>query len=425
MEEYHQPRRTGQSSDLAPRSDPTLQSNGALTSSPSGTQQNQGPVRRRSQPAQSTSKAGFRGEIIRLFKAGYFFLQREQARKAWFIFLACVAVASLPWTARWGELRQAAIVLASLAAGAIFLPELNSGLWHLNAKEIRDTIPEHRRRSFYTELIQADCPEDEWAQRWAILMWRRGVIPLLDAARDNRRIRWNMNYEVSVHLHQEVQIGRTKRKMARVETSLDDERVLPAVTDGLLWVSFAGNDASLLSEFNENSCLIRELVGLPGLSKAAWAAEVRKLCHIRIRIGPRTVVFSPEDVIVVPGGDDVRIVRWLVPVTEDETNGEPLSCQIEMHFPAEIREQNFPALLAGYYCAGRTTVAFKLYHGQGPRPILRYFDEFLSEGGGNVDIWRPERFDTEDRQSVMYRTPPDSLLWPGSGIYFWWEYADG
>lgn len=376
-----------------------------------------------SRKSRSKQRGGAGRESTRLVKAAYYFIRREQARKAWFIFAACVALASLPWLSHFPTLRQGAIVLASLAAGAVFLPELNSGLWRLNAKEIRNTIPEHRRRAFYTELISADCPEDEWAQRWAKLMWQRGVIPLLDAAQDNRRIRWDMTYEISVHLNQEYRIGRRTEIMARVETRQDDERVLPATAGSPLWVSIAGNDASLLSEFNEDACLTRELVCLPGLSKAAWASAVRRLCDVSVRIGPRTIVFDKASIFSVSGGDDVRILRWLVPVTDDESDGMPVSCQIETHYPTELREQNFPVLLAGYYCAGRTTVGFRLYHGQGSRPRLRYFDEFLSEGGGNVSTWKPERFDTHDRQSVTYRTPSDSLLWPGSGIYFWWEFA--
>lgn len=385
--------------------------------------QDNAQVEQRPQPRGSKGKhgGGPGKEIARLVKTAYYFIGREQARKAWFIFAASVAVASLPWLSHWPALRQGLIVLASLAAGAVFLPELNSGLWRLNAKQIRNTIPEHRRRAFYTELISADCPEDEWAQRWAKLMWQRGVIPLLDAAQDNRRIRWDMSYEISVHLNQEFKIGRRTELMARVETRQDDERVLPATAAGLLWVSIAGNDASLLSEFNEDGCLSREIVCLPGLSKASWANAVRRLCSISVRIGPKTVAFNSDSIVTIAGGDDVRIVRWLVPVTDEETDGTPVSCQIETHYPTELREHNFPVLLAGYYCAGRTMVGFRLYHGTGDKPGLRYFDEFLSEGGGDVASWRPERFDTQDRQSVTYRTPHDSLLWPGSGIYFWWE----
>lgn len=379
---------------------------------------------RRPRRSKRKSDGSLGHELARLIKTGYYFVQREQARKAWFFLAASVALASLPWLSRWPTVRQGLIVLASLAAGSIFLPELNSGLWRLSAREIRNTIPEHRRRAFYTELISADCPEDEWAQRWAKLMWRRGVIPLLDAAQDNRRIRWDMTYEISVHLNQETKIGRRTELMARVETRQDDERVLPATASGLLWVSIAGNDASLLAEFGEDGCLSRELVCLPGLSKASWASAVRRLCGVSVRIGPRTVVFNADSIVNLPGGDDVRIIRWMVPVTEEETAGMPVSCQIETHYPSDLREHNFPVLLAGYYCAGRTTVGFRLYQGVGDRPNLRYFDEFLSEGGGDVSSWRPERFDTLDRQSVMYRTPNDSLLWPGSGIYFWWEYPD-
>lgn len=357
----------------------------------------------------------------RRIRAAYSFLTREQARKSWFIFTTCVAVASLPWTVHWGEVRQGAIVLASLAAGAIFMPELNSGLWRLKAREIRDTIPEHKRREFYTELIRADCSDEEWAQRWATLMWRKGVSPLLDAANDGTRIHWNVNYDVSVHLGQEVNIGRRRLDVARIETRNDYERTFLPVKDNTVWISVAGNDASLLSEFDEDRCLNRELVALPGLSKKSWEEQVRRLCHVRVRIGPRTVDFGADRVVTVPGDDDLKIVRWLVPILDEDTSGGLIPCQIEIHFPAELRENNFPALLAGYYCAGRTVLSFRLYHGQAPRPALRYFDEFLSEGGGNIADWKPERFDTEERQSVTYRTPDDSLLWPGSGIYFWWE----
>lgn len=357
----------------------------------------------------------------RWLRASYAFLTREQARRAWFIFVVCVAVASLHWTARFHEIQQGAIVLASLAAGAIFMPELNSGLWRLKAKEIRDTIPERKRREFFTELIRADCADDEWAQRWATLMWRSGVIPLLDAAHDSRRIHWNINYDVSVHLGQEINVGHRRVEMARVESSIDYERVFSQADPNTVWVSVAGNDASLLSEFNEDACLTRELVPLPGLTKKSWEAEVRRLCRVRARIGPRIIDFDSDHVVTVPGDDDLRLVRWLIPILKEDTQGELIPCQIEIHFPMEMRENNFPALLAGYYCAGRTVLSFRLYHGQSPKPMLRYFDEFLSEGKGNIASWKPERFDTEERQSVTYRTPDNSLLWPGSGIYFWWE----
>jgi hypothetical protein len=361
--------------------------------------------------------------MARRVRGVYIFLTREEARRAWFIFVAGVAFASLPWTTHWHEVQQGAIVLASLAAGAIFMPQLNSGLWRLKAREIRDTIPQHKRREFYPELIRADCSDDEWAQRWATLMWRRGVIPLLDAAHDSRQIHWNVNYDVSVHLAQEVRVGQRRLRMARIETRNDHERIFEPATDNTVWVSVAGNDASLLSEFNADNCLTRELVALPGLDKKTWAEEVRRLCRVRARIGPRLIEFDADSVVTVPGDDDVRIVRWLVPISSEDMNGELVACQTEIHFPAEVRENNFPVVLAGYYCAGRTILSFRLYHGETEKPKLRYFDEFLSEGGGNIAGWKPERFDTEERQSVTYRTQDDSLLWPGSGIYFWWEYS--
>lgn len=381
-------------------------------------------------------------EPLRVLKASYFFLQRRQARKAWFIFVAAVAFASLPWTAGWHEVREGAIVLASLAAGAIFLPELNSGLWQLDAKEIRETVPEHRRHAFYIELIRADCPDDTWAQKWADLMWDWGVRPLLDEARRKRGIRWNMSYEVSVYLNYDVQVAGQRQTMTRVESIIDNERVLPSAPEGRVWVSVCGDEESLQSEFEDECCLSRELVDLPNLDRATWAAEVRHLCRVRVQIGQRTITFDEDSKDVVPD-HKLRIVRWLVPVPSNGGDGTPASCRIEVVFPIAASTTHFPIMFSEYYCAGRTLAAFRLYHGSGPRPILhcRYskviqgrpsVDGKMPELGRNSDdgqptevgSMRPQRFDTAELQSITCSTsePSDRLLWPGFSIYCWWEF---
>lgn len=367
------------------------------------------------------------GELTRITISVYRFLQREQAHRAWFIFVSCVAFAALPWTAHLTGLRQGAIVLASISAAAIFMPDLSSKLWHLDAHDIREMVPLHRRRAFYAQLIRADCPEEEWADRWAKLVWRQGVMPLLDAAQDTSRIHWDVRYEASVHLGVLLNIGGRVQQMARVETRHDFDCLLPGTNNGELWVSVAGNDASLRSEYNEKGCLSRELVRLPGLSKQRWVEEVRRLCDVRVEIGEngengsRSIEFSEEDVVEVTGDDDPWIVRWLLPGTRLTSGVVRVPWQIEIDFPTKVRENNFPLLLAGYYCAGKTSLSFRFYHNNRKRPTLRYFGEFLSEGGSNVVGWKPDAHRSDERQSVTYRTRQDSLLWPGSGIYCWWE----
>jgi hypothetical protein len=180
-------------------------------------------LRRSERQAPGHEDGTSRNELVRLLKFAYHFLQREQARRAWFIFVTCVAFASIPWTAHLHGLRQGAIVLASLAAAAIFMPDLNSRLWHLSVSEIRDMIPQHRRREFYAQLMRADCPDEEWAHQWADLAWRQGVMPLLDAAQDTRRIHWDVWYEVSVHLDHIFSVAGRMLPMALVEpvTSTD------------------------------------------------------------------------------------------------------------------------------------------------------------------------------------------------------------
>src|ERR1700728_4886224 len=45
----------------------------------------------------------FRRETARLLKASYYFLLREQARRAWLIFAACIAFSPLPLAGDWPE----------------------------------------------------------------------------------------------------------------------------------------------------------------------------------------------------------------------------------------------------------------------------------------------------------------------------------
>ena len=379
-------------------------------------------------------------EPLRVLKASYYFLQRRQARRAWFFFVAAVAFASLPWTAGWHEVREGAIVLASLAAGAIFLPELNSRLWQLDAKEIRETVPEHRRHAFYIELIRADCPDDAWAQRWAALMWRWGLLPLLNEARHKRGIRWDMSYGVSVYLNYDVEIAGQLQSMTRVETSIDNERVLPSAAKGNAWVSVCGSEESLQSEFDDEGCLSRELVDLPSLDDATWAAEVRRLCYVRVQIGQRAIKFDADSIIVV-SGDNRRIVRWMVPIAPNERDGTPVACRIEVHFPIASKTTHFPIMFSEYYCAGRTLAEFRLYHGSGPRPVLHCRHSEVIQGRPSTDakIWEPasysdddgpdqgsvhaQRFNTAEQQAISYGTDPESLLWPGFSILCWWEFV--
>ena len=397
------------------------------------------PARTSAVQAQSPKQRN--NEALRVLKASYYFLQRKQARRAWFFFVAAVAFASLPWTAGWHEVREGAIVLASLAAGAIFLPELNSGLWQLNAREIRDTVPEHRRHAFYVELIRADCPDDAWAQRWATIVWQSGILPLLDEARQKRRIRWDMRYEASVYLNRDVEIAGQFQTMTRVETSIDNERALPSTPDGMAWVSVCGNEESLRSEFKDDGCLLREIVDLPSLDKATWATEVRRQCYVAVQIGERTIRFGADNIIDVRKGD-LRIVRWMVPIGADESNRVPVSCRIELHFPITASTTHFPIMFSEYYCAGKTLATFRLYHGSGPRPVLHCrhsqvirgrpltgakMPELASSSGdgqADGDSVYAQRFDTAEQQSITYMTPtpPDSLLWPGFSINCWWEF---
>jgi hypothetical protein len=362
-----------------------------------------------------------RPRLGRMVKAAVYFLSRKQARRAWLIFAASIAVASIPWTTHVSLLRQGAIVMAGIAATAVFMPELSSQLWNLGGDEIRDMIPENRRRAFHAQLVKADCPNEDWGRRWADLVWTQGVVPLLDAAHETSRIHWDVTYEVAVHLGLRLNIGGRTQTMARVETRHSYECLLPALATDNLWVSVVGNAVSLHAEFDEVGCLSRELVRLPGLEKQAWADEVRRQCNIRVKIGQYIVDFAEDNVVTLLGDDNTWIVRWMLPKMSSDLVNVPVTFDIDIDFPTKVRENNFPLLLAGYYCAGRTSLAFRFYHNQIQKPRLRYFSEFLSEGGTNVAAWKPEWLDTRDRQTVVYRTPPDSLLWPGSGIYCWWE----
>src|SRR5262245_52805217 len=66
-------------------------------------------------------------------------LTRSKARVAWVLIVLCsVLYASVSEE----TVRQMTLVLASVAAAAIFLPELSSDLWNMHSDEIQKTVPE-------------------------------------------------------------------------------------------------------------------------------------------------------------------------------------------------------------------------------------------------------------------------------------------
>ena len=94
-------------------------------------------------------------------------LTRQRARAA--IFLAVITIllyALVPdlsfLSASYQDpVRQFLLILTSVAAGALFLPELSSDLWSLTPNEVRNLIPDDRRRSLAKALIAADSADAE------------------------------------------------------------------------------------------------------------------------------------------------------------------------------------------------------------------------------------------------------------------------
>ena len=332
-------------------------------------------------------------------------LMRSTARTGWVVVvLSALVYFAIPWKTT----DEFAVVLAGVAAGAIFLPELNARLWQMNAADVRETIPRARVERLQRELIASQVELPGWSEH----VWNQGLSPLLEAGRDSQAVRRNVVYDVEVRLRQRVVTSRGPVVMNRIRTELGSERFLPP---GLseMFVSVARTSDALLREFRNPGCLSRELVSLPSIVGAAtdeeWQAAVIETTKVLVGVGGAPVRLEDCE-------RDGKVVRWRVPVPAPTDRRVRVTTIIE--FLDEPSTRTFPVIFAHYYCVDATSITFNLEK-NGCLTSL-HAAEFFARGLG-CPAGELQSYPEDDRASVRYVSPEGSLLWPGSGLLLHWD----
>lgn len=339
-------------------------------------------------------------------------LTRTTARWGYLLTLVCIlGYALVPEDWSDGDaLRQFLLVLASVAAGAIVLPELPSNLWSLDVHRVRNLVPDTQRAQLAETLISAESEDGHWND----LVWRDALRPLLDASRTPSRYVRDMDYDVSVHLERSVQVDGAPLTCHLVSVDSKSHRVLvPAGVDPAMWISVARTERALGQEFDQPGCLAREIVPLDGLTGADWQRAAASVCLARLFVGGENVPLTTEAIPELPD-----VVRWRTPAGYEPPSGST-TVRIMFDFVTSTTVDTFPVMFSGYYCAGTTDISLRLYDEARPSELTchEFIGRALADQRGPQSVERS----TEMFQQVTFTTGSDSILWPGSGVLFrWW-----
>ncbi|MFI5694833.1 hypothetical protein ACIA58_23460 [Kribbella sp. NPDC051586] len=329
--------------------------------------------------------------------------------------LACMAVYSWAFAKSIDSLEQFMLILMSVAAAAIILPELPSTLWSLDADRIRILIPIRQRKRLLMELIAAEVDDPARSD----LLWRKVVDPLLEASRSPWECIGDMDYDIHIHPNCLVELPEDAQQVLVTSVSIDSKslRVLPPMskTGGRYWVTMARTASSFQHEYTQMGCLARELLPMAGLDSASWRRLIGQLCSARMMINGEVIDLFPESVDELPD-----VVRWYAASAFDQPS-ERVQVRIMFDFVMEALAQSFIVSFLSYYCIGSTAITMKLYGSPGAELTCdAFFGRALSGRLGNgVTRTRKALFD-----EAVFSTGPDSILLPGSGVHFCWGQSE-
>jgi hypothetical protein len=337
---------------------------------------------------------------------------RPRARKAFVAGAACMAIYYWASGRSAETLQQFMLILTSVAAAAIILPELPSTLWTMDADRIRSLIPIRQREQLLVELIAAESDD----QAWSKLVWSKAVGPLLGASREPWQYIEDMNYDIHIRPDSSFSWPNALETVVLTGVSVDSKstRLLPppAKTGGRYWISMARTEPSFQHEYAQDGCLARELTPMTMLTSTEWHDLIKQLCTARMIIDGEVIELTPEIVDELPD-----VVRWYASSTfEPSLSRVQVRIMFDMVMEAAVR--SFTVSFRSYYCAGSTAITMRL-DGPSAAGIVceNFFGRTLFDNiGSGVTQTRHAQFD-----EAVFSTGRDSILWPGSGVHFRWE----
>jgi hypothetical protein len=340
-------------------------------------------------------------------------LFRAAARRAWAIVLVCFAVyVALDARGAAPQLQEFVLIVAGVAAGAIFLPELSASLWDLDPDRIRSLVPLAKVRGLHRAIVDASLDADPTSRRWADVVWSEAVEPLLAAGHERRSVVWDLSYDIGVHPGRELDVAGDVVPVTLVTTSLRSRRVLPVTADGTVWISAARTTSVLRNEFALEGCILRDLVPLPGVDRDAWRDAVLAHCHVRLTVDGRPVPLATATGEPIPD-----IVRWEAVLDPADVTGDHVAVEVAFDMPLDPATTTFPVLFPRYYCAGTTRIAFTLFTED---PDLQLEVQPLLAHAPGRSLGGTEKESMPMFQRYVLESPAESLVWPGSGVQFDW-----
>jgi hypothetical protein len=340
---------------------------------------------------------------------------RPAARWGYVVLLICVLVYLLTnsFPKQWAEvddaLREFFIVLASVAAGAIVLPELSSNLWSIDAKRVRRLIPSRQREGLAQTLIEAHSDDS----RWTHLVWANALDPLMNASHRPWEYTVDMKYEADVFLDRSVTVGDTVLLVHTVAVHQNSFRVLRRDGYPRLWISLARTSDALRDEFDSPACLARELVPMGDLEGVEWQKAILESCRVGI-----TLDGDPLELVADTTTGGVDVVRWLLAADCELTN-DRVRVDIRFDFYVARDTDSFPVMFSGCYCAGITDISLRL-HDETRKHELEC-EYFMGRALDAASTPGTSRSDNSVYRQITFSTGKDSILWPGSGVMFRWR----
>ena len=351
-------------------------------------------------------------------------LTRRKAVWGWFLAVLGVVIYAMYPPDWWAAdaITQFFLIVASVAFGAVFLPEISSDLWNISKDDVEKLIPEARSSELLEQILRAKIPESEFAD----LVLNCAVSPLIRAAREPHLIVGELVYTASIHLDEDIPVDDKTVKIHRVETTLRGRRVLPpADKHDVYWVSMARSVDHLQREFSESSCLFREVVDFDdNLTDEVWLDTVKRYSRARIVLDGTTIEATTDP----PLGDAYAptethgLLRFYFDASQVIAASDQGRRTITLSLDYPLHATRRVVLLGAYYTMGSAQLTVRVYNGVNPVNI--YWDAFIARalGVSSVDINYVPKDGLCTELTVI--TSDKTLLWPGTGLSVWWTRED-
>lgn len=353
---------------------------------------------------QSEWKGPSPGRVVKLAARIYRHLTRRVALIA--LLLAATSGLGAAAVDPASTIGQVLLVVVGILVSVMVLPEAPHRLWNVTAADLAETVPSPHLLDASRTIALAIARQVDGPVPQAVIarVWNEALSGLGTIIDDPSRVLIDLSYRI----HVTPQPG----SLPIVDSALSAVRCVPGAKDGQVWFSFCSNLEALDREFAEQTtgCLQRELVDRrEGESLDEWVSRIADY-RVQLVVDGMAAGRRPSEVIA---GDGWRVVR--APFEAGPLTESFLPTELSVEFHADPDERRFPVKFSSYFVVGATQVTFDVVDSRA-KVIC---DEYLAYASRGVTLLHH----TSLRGSgYRVRASADSVLPPGAGVVFTWEY---